>query len=122
MNNIKYQIMVNYCANYDYTGYNSLAEVVDDFRDFVKRESWSKFRMQFSADKERPFSRGTFLELENAVFELDFLQECINDFGNFSFADFGAEVSITEINTETGKEFQMLNVFISNTNSFWKSK
>lgn len=109
-----YIITAVFTANYDYTGYDSLFEVIDDFRSFIKREMWAESALVYSATdgEKRVYATAKFSRLEFAVYELDFLQECIDEFSNFSFADLFADVQIAQVNTTTGDVFNVLGVHI----------
>ena len=109
-----YIITVVFTANYDYTGYNSLLEVIDDFRDFIKREMWASSSLAYlvTSTEKCVYATAQFSRLEFAVYELDFLQECMDEFSNFSFADLFADVQIEQVNRQTGQVFNVLNVHI----------
>lgn len=109
-----YIVSVVFTANYDCTGYESLFEVIDDFRAFIKREMWAESALVYSAtdDEKHMYATAKFTRLEFAVYELDFLQECLDEFSNFSFAELFADVQIAQVNATTGEVFNVLGVHI----------
>lgn len=109
-----YIITAVFTANYDYTGYNSLLEVIDDFRDFIKREMWAESALIYTVTttEKSVYATAQFSRLEFAVYELDFLQECMDEFSNFSFADLFADVQIAQVDRQGGQGLNVLDVHI----------
>lgn len=112
MARFQYHMTVFYTSNYDYTSYDRLDEVVYDFTQFVREHMARDFKMKFGATDFEAISKAVFSTIDDAIDELDFLQECMDAFHDYSFADLFADVLISRRDTTANTFHTMLELHL----------